>query len=196
MGEAIGELEYGGFWPRLGAAITDGLIVGGCLWLLFMVAVFAVNETFAFVVYLLLPQGSWMYSTLQHGRWGQTIGKRAAGLRVVEVATGAPIGYGRAAARDCANIFAADWQLLIGTASIIAGESFYGNMGTPGTVVTWAFVAWWIASCLVLVFQSRHRTLHDFIAGTIVVGVRPRAARPAGSPPAIEIVRRPMSRGF
>jgi uncharacterized RDD family membrane protein YckC len=48
-----------------------------------------------------------LYYGLMDGRTGQTIGKRALGVKVVDVQTGAPIGVGRAIGRHFAAILSA-----------------------------------------------------------------------------------------
>ena len=86
-----GNLRYAGFWIRCGALIIDGLIVGlvgsifrepqptGVLWLL--------------------------YEALLVGLWnGQTIGKRACGIRVIND-DGWPCSLGRAFGRTFARFF-------------------------------------------------------------------------------------------
>ena len=48
-----------------------------------------------------------LYYGLTEGRAGQTIGKRALGVKVIDTYTGAPIGVGRAIGRYFAKILSA-----------------------------------------------------------------------------------------
>ena len=82
-----------GFWRRFGAAFIDGLVVG------VPVGIIAI-ATDSGVVYALGSILGLVYVTYFEGSdSGQTVGKRALGIRVIDFATGGPIGYGRAAIR-------------------------------------------------------------------------------------------------
>ncbi len=105
------------FWVRGAALVVDSLVLGAALlpFQLFIVLptllaggitrrpgsarALAVNTAYN-VVALLVYAG---YVLWMHGRWGQTLGKIATGVRVVKV-NGEPIGYGRALGRLLALI--------------------------------------------------------------------------------------------
>jgi uncharacterized RDD family membrane protein YckC len=77
-----------GFWRRFAASILDGLVVT------------AVSLPFAFIdvtlYYVVNLLGQAVYCTLMEGgSKGQTVGKMALGIRVIDLARGGPIGYGR-----------------------------------------------------------------------------------------------------
>jgi uncharacterized RDD family membrane protein YckC len=87
-----------GFAPRLGASLVDGIIVAVVTQGL---AALIGNTAVTIVLYLL---GAVYYVVLEGGPSGQTLGKKAAGIRVTGLADGAPIGYGRAAIRYLGRI--------------------------------------------------------------------------------------------
>ncbi len=91
-----------GFWIRFGASFVDGLIVGVVSNLIFrLIGVsVAVSELISFVLAL-------TYFAYFEGSTGQTIGKRALGIRVVGFDSGETIGYQRAGMRYIASIFSA-----------------------------------------------------------------------------------------
>jgi len=77
------------FGRRLVAAIIDGILLGipgGIL--------YAINTTLGYVVQLLLTVAYLTY--LEGSPSGQTVGKKAMGIRVIDFRTGGSIGYGRA----------------------------------------------------------------------------------------------------
>jgi uncharacterized RDD family membrane protein YckC len=197
MNIAADELEHAGFWPRFGACVIDGLVLGCAFWALVLSARALGEPMLGFIIFMLFSHAVWAYNTFQHGRWGQTIGKRATGIRVVEAITGAPISYARATARDCVIIADANVRLMLGTASILSHEYLFG---TPqGRAVDVIFIAWWVVSSLVLVSHRRNRTLHDFIAGTLVIKDGASARRTEGELQRLapmEIPRSSLSRGF
>jgi uncharacterized RDD family membrane protein YckC len=85
--------ERAGFWIRFGAAFLDGiliLIISVVLQLALGSAgqILGIVIGIAYYIYLEGPGGN-----------GQTLGKRACGIRVVSSTTAGPIGYGAATAR-------------------------------------------------------------------------------------------------
>jgi uncharacterized RDD family membrane protein YckC len=93
-----------------------------------------------------------VYYFFQHGRWGQTIGKRVLGIRVVRSQDGGPISYGTAAWRV---VF--EYLIALVTCGI-------------GALVDVAWILW----------DPRKQALHDKVAKTYVVkadGPDPYAGR-------------------
>jgi uncharacterized RDD family membrane protein YckC len=89
-----------GFGRRLLATIIDSLIVG----VPFGIVAGVVPEAAALLQLLALVVGIAYYAVLEGGRTGQTIGKRAMGIRVVDVHGAGPIGAGRAVIRYLGRI--------------------------------------------------------------------------------------------
>ncbi len=95
-----------GFWRRFVASLVDGIILGVAYGILraFM------SDNAASAVNLLLGIA---YYTYLEGSSGQTLGKQALGIRVVDIAGGGPIGFGRAFIRYIGRIVSA-LPLLLG----------------------------------------------------------------------------------
>jgi uncharacterized RDD family membrane protein YckC len=87
LGNASG--PRAGFWTRFAAAIIDGLIVA----VVIVVLTLALKGA-GYALGLLFSAAYFIY--FEGGPTGQTLGKRAMGIRVVSFDTGGPIGYGRA----------------------------------------------------------------------------------------------------
>lgn len=89
-----------GFWSRFLAGLVDGvmfLVVGWFAELLGFdsrTVAFQTSAALAALVY---------YAYLEGGPSGQTLGKRALGIRVMDLETGAPLGPGRATVRYLAR---------------------------------------------------------------------------------------------
>ncbi len=88
-----------GFWSRFAAALIDGLIILCVLRIL----VIELGST-----------GDWItlgltiaYYVACEGSTGQTLGKRALRIRVVDIESGEPIGYRRALTRYLASVVSA-----------------------------------------------------------------------------------------
>ena len=119
--------RFAGFWARFAAAFIDALILSpfGIAGRIVLAAGPKRIETCSFDATRLcrVPTGStWAlyalitiagiaagiaYYGIMEGRTGQTIGKRALGVRVIDVYTGAPIGVGRGIGRYFARIISA-----------------------------------------------------------------------------------------
>jgi uncharacterized RDD family membrane protein YckC len=85
-----------GFGQRLGAALIDGMLV--------VAVVYILTGFFGQVGYLVgLITAVPYFTYFEGGRTGQTLGKRVLGVRVVDFATGTPIGYGRGLIRYLAR---------------------------------------------------------------------------------------------
>jgi uncharacterized RDD family membrane protein YckC len=82
-----------GFGQRLGAALVDGIFLG----VVGFVIRLAIGPAGGSAIGLAL--GIAYFGYLEGSRSGQTIGKRLAGIRVIDFAGGGPIGFGRAVIR-------------------------------------------------------------------------------------------------
>jgi uncharacterized RDD family membrane protein YckC len=123
------------------------------------------------------------YRVYCHAIWGQTVGKRVVKLRVVRL-SGEAIGWRESLLRSSVEILLTGLTLsaqLIALTTIPAAE-FAGldtvqresnlQVYTPawsGYVVSLSGI-WYIASLITLFVNDQRRTLHDFIAGTVVAG--------------------------
>ena len=79
-----------GFWIRFGASLMDGLI----LFAGFVVVAVAIDPGVAYALYLLANVAYFTY--FEGSPAGQTPGKKAIGIRVIDFNTGGSIGMGRA----------------------------------------------------------------------------------------------------
>ncbi len=85
-----------GFWRRFGAVIVDGLVL-----LVPTIIVIAALGNTAIANAITTLIGLVYYVVLEGGATGQTVGKRALGIRVFDFRGGAgPIGYPRALVRN------------------------------------------------------------------------------------------------
>ena len=131
-----------------------------------MAAVLVVVESLAWL----------LYTVVMHGRYGQTVGKMATKVRVVDFRTEGKISFGQAWLREGIPMFLTlgllGYQvsaILTGSVSpsdiengaAFAGKSFLLLMALPA--------AWYAAEVLTMLTNKKRRALHDFIAGTVVV---------------------------
>ncbi|HLY47749.1 MAG TPA: RDD family protein [Solirubrobacteraceae bacterium] len=92
--------ERAGFWRRLAAALIDGLIVG------LVSGIFeALSPRSGYLFGILVAATYFTY--FEGGPAGAGFGKRAMRIRVVDLDSGGPIGYGRAFIRYVGRIVSA-----------------------------------------------------------------------------------------
>ena len=87
-----------GFWRRVGAVFIDGLILA----VLYVVLLYLLDAAIAYALYLVANYT--YYTLLEGGPTGQTVGKKALGIRVIDFRAGGPIGYGRGLLRNLAKL--------------------------------------------------------------------------------------------
>ncbi|WP_131742109.1 RDD family protein [Actinomadura roseirufa] len=165
---------------RLGAAVLDGLIVGvvsvpfvvqAIRWDRLKEAADAgttVDATDIYDIPRLLAGYAiafvlgFAYYTVLHVRYGQTIGKRAAGIRLVRADDRSAVSWGQVLARQ-GFVYA----LTIGTAVLNLVGPLGGVVGLAGLLDN-AWILW----------DPRRQSVHDKIAGTVVVKVTPWTSNP------------------
>jgi uncharacterized RDD family membrane protein YckC len=101
----IGQVEYAGFWIRVGASILDGIILNIVNRLLAVVVSLATNanESALIAVGLVSILINAFYMIYFVGKYGATPGKMACKIEIIR-ADGSPVGYGRATGRYFAQI--------------------------------------------------------------------------------------------
>ena len=94
------------FWARVGAALIDGLLAVAVAFPL-AVVLFANGDTRLTSLSIIMTILGFAYGTLMEaGRSGATVGKMAAGIRVVKLETGARLSTGQSATRQgCKLLF-------------------------------------------------------------------------------------------
>jgi uncharacterized RDD family membrane protein YckC len=95
-----------GFWRRFGALLIDGILVGIVTGILRAAVGFTLGEALSIAI------GVAYFGYLEGSPSGQTIGKRALGIRVIDLSGGGPIGFGRAVIRYFGRIVSAIPLLL------------------------------------------------------------------------------------
>jgi uncharacterized RDD family membrane protein YckC len=89
------------FFTRFGAALIDGVL----LTVVNVILRVAIGQNGAVAISLVV--GIAYFGFLEGSTSGQTIGKRALGIRVIDYRTGGPLGFGRAVLRYFARILSA-----------------------------------------------------------------------------------------
>ena len=174
-------MTYSSFGRRLGAYLIDFLLLSPLIALQIWASGHSISM--AILSAVLVSVAFIGYRVYCHAIWGQTVGKRVVKLRVVRL-SGEAIGWRESLLRSSVDILFTGLTLsaqLIALAAIPAAE-FAGldtvqresnlQVYTPawsGYVVSLSGI-WYIASLITLFVNDQRRTLHDFIAVTVVAG--------------------------
>jgi uncharacterized RDD family membrane protein YckC len=181
--------KYQTFWPRFWAACFDALV---------FVPIGIADHFFwkweapipIRTAWILIHSFSYVaYSVLGHGLYGQTLGKRLLGVRVLD-ASGEPLRMWQALLRDSGSIGLIVWQTAADFPFIIHGIRPVLTLGQGFRISDWIAFAWCVLELVTMLTNSRRRALHDLIARSIVVrtgrsipGESPSTGAPS-SPPA------------
>lgn len=181
---------YAGFWSRLVANLVDALAM-----LPLSYAVYGSRSQQAYVLGSVpLAIISIAYPIVMHARYGQTLGKMVARIRVVTV-EGEPIGLRHALARSSVDLALTLVAQVAWFSTVPLVPAAAWNLGFQQLWETirglepawgrWASVLgtlWFNSEIIVMLSNRKRRALHDFIAGTVVVNM-PRKAEQAHSEP-------------
>jgi uncharacterized RDD family membrane protein YckC len=174
------EVEYGGFWRRVGAQILDALILAP----LGILAYFGSQFSRLFYLYYVIPGIliALFYSVYLVKRYGGTPGKRILNMRIV-MTDGSPV-------TGTAALWRYSVMLVLGTipsigmavASLSIPAEGYETLGflermqlftvhTPAwaNFASYAIWGWIIVGIIVMLTNERRRATHDFIARTLVI---------------------------
>jgi uncharacterized RDD family membrane protein YckC len=172
--EPISEAQkYRTFWRRVGALIVDSfvlLIPPVVLLLLFGFAIVE-NKSIEFYVELTLSCINLGYSILMHTCFGQTVGKMALGVKVVDVSEERGINFKQAVLRDSVPL-----------AFFVAMTSYYlafgygqveqaGLSGAIAGSLLYMGSAWGLAEMTTMLFNRKRRAVHDYFARSVVIRV-------------------------
>lgn len=171
-------LKYTTFWSRVGAGLLDFLFVSPLLAMPFIF-----GDSQQYYLYSLLPIQliSLFYYVFLVTRYGATPGKLIVGMRIAML-DGSPITLKAACLR-----YGMWWilALISGLGSAIAAaamtpEALAGgylerSVAMAGSTPAWAMAAGYatqallLGSIIAILVSKKRRTLHDFLAGTVVV---------------------------
>jgi uncharacterized RDD family membrane protein YckC len=164
-------IRYQTIEKRIGAALIDALVFAPVIALSFWVN--SADTAPIWVHYLFLIGSSAIglgYNALLHWRYGQTLGKMVVKVKVVDAASERPITFFQAFIRDIAYALSSVVDISIVIILVSSGHPRLSD--TVVNAQEYALVplfVWMALDSLVFLKTRKHRALHDFIAGTVVV---------------------------
>jgi len=171
---------YAGFWIRVAAKLVDVIIMLPVIVLLMYVNSLSKSAYFYAIIPSLLV--NIIYEVVLVKIYGGTPGKLIMGIKIIQK-NGDDIDWRAACYRYSVEFFLAilGVYVMILTLNMI-DDATYTSLGflkrsqlladinpIPNKVQSWLNGAWIIIGLIVLVFNARKRSTHDFIAGTVVI---------------------------
>ena len=168
-------LKYHTFWPRFWAGFVDCLVfmpIG------FLERYLTSPESGPFILItwgVISYTAYWLYSVLLHARCGQTLGKMATGVKVLDVSEERIPTLRQAFIRDIGYIVPNTLSLGYLIYLVVAGQYVRGaeDSSLPGQILVWASLGWFLLEIISMATNDKRRAFHDFIAGTVVVRYTP-----------------------
>lgn len=162
------DTRYKTFWRRAGALFIDGLILrplsmmspdikpGSSMGLVFLAAV--------------LSLASVAYSTVMHAKFGATTGKMAAGVIVLDERGDRIPGWRQALKRDVLSYGMVTGAFIL-EAMLVRMNTETERVGVLvfASGIAFAALGVFLAELLSALTNPRRRSVHDLIAGTVVV---------------------------
>jgi uncharacterized RDD family membrane protein YckC len=111
---------------------------------------------------------------LLHARYGQTLGKRAMHVKVMDVSEERIPSLGQAFLRDIGYIAINTFSLAYFIHIVVAHKYVTGTEqldSLPGIILACAGLGWFLLEVITMFSNSKRRAVHDLIAKTVVVRV-------------------------
>ncbi|MFH1062745.1 MAG: RDD family protein [Candidatus Omnitrophota bacterium] len=167
---------FAGFWIRFWAYVLD-IIPVLLLWV-FLYRFYFQAKSVVTLYYGVFPLGWIAYRIYFHGRWGQTLGKMAMKIKVVNVDFG-KIDYYAAFKREIVNILIDLITIIVVVAAmksipsvnwLVMPEIEKQNVILRAKdKISFIGLFWLYADIICLLINKQKRSIHDFIGSTIVV---------------------------
>ena len=165
MTETI-NIKYQTFLKRLGATIIDAVI--------FLPVLFLSNEIFGpdpekSIGWQIIQNGIYYaYSIIAHTLYGQTIGKRLTSIKVVQNEDETKLlSFYQAFLRDSIGVAIFLLQLFILVLN-------YGDTEIGEQIISLSTLVWIIAEMVTMLFNNKRRSIHDYIAKSVVINNKGR----------------------
>lgn len=164
------------FWRRFWAGAVDGIILMPLVYLNMFIWNHAKDVPTGILLFWHIAQSLsyYAYSIYLHARFGQTLGKMAFHVKVVNLIEG-PITVAQAIRRDVVPLALAMIMVAQDSIHILRGENLlkptHIHIGFGLIIMLLTGAGWFWAEVLTMLTNRRRRAIHDFIAGTVVIRI-------------------------
>lgn len=115
----------------------------------------------------------WLYTVVLHARYGQTLGKMAARVKVLDLSEERIPTLRQAFIRDIGYVVLNTFSLVYVIYLVATGRYAYGAEASdlPGMILVWASLGWFLLEVISMATNKKRRAFHDYIAGTVVIRI-------------------------
>ena len=164
------EPRYKTFWPRLGAAFLDSAALAPLVWVDQVLWNFTSSSILIFLWVLTYQALSISYAVGFLYYFGQTPGKMATGVLILDNGE-RRLTLGQAILRNIVQVILVPIFILVVSNNLLAGRLANRGLGDYRFLMWFAvaMMVWGVLEFITMLFNSKRRAIHDFIAGTVVV---------------------------
>ena len=168
------EEKYKTFWRRFWAGWVDTVVL---LPLYFLDMFIWNNHQNISVFILLLWYGIYslsytVYSIIMHGKLGQTLGKMAMRVKVLDISE-TPLSMSQAIKRDIVPLGLTIVGIVLEAQTILSGVNIYdpklSKYDASFYLTMLSTSGWFTAEVITMLCSNKRRALHDYIADSVVV---------------------------
>jgi uncharacterized RDD family membrane protein YckC len=171
--EITPENRYKTFWRRFWALFLDGFVIGIPLALILYLV--RTVEIFGPAIDTYVDQAgrfaSIVYVVAMHAIYGQTLGKMATGVKVMDKTESRIISLRQSLIRESVPTILACASLVYLLGFGPTGDD--GELTKTGALILLstgiAALAWWVLEIVTMLFNRQRRAVHDLIAGSVVI---------------------------
>jgi uncharacterized RDD family membrane protein YckC len=169
------EHKYSTFWPRFWAGLIDGLIFLPLEWM-YSWAFAYLSIPLRVLVFTGYSSAFLIYDIWMLGRFGQTLGKMVCKVIVLDISEGR-LSFKQAALRDIFGIAGFAFGLTMTIPRIISGVDVTAdvNLTRADSILAFYGLTLFGIELITMFTNSKRRSLHDFIAGSVVIRKAPKS---------------------
>jgi uncharacterized RDD family membrane protein YckC len=165
--------EFRTFWRRVWAGAIDGAVFGP----LFLINAwvwtsFKEHPVLLLLWFILSSIAIHIYDIVFHGLFGQTLGKMAVNVKVINV-TGDKLTMPQAFRRDMVPLFFFALSLAFDGPKILHGiypqNPAFVKFDFIFFLTLFSGMGWFFAEVVTMLTNKRRRAIHDYIAGSVVI---------------------------
>lgn len=161
--------KYQTIGSRFLALLIDSMILIPVSFLGMILANFSSSVKYSTVINILLSSAAVVYTILMHNFYGQTLGKMAMKVKVLDISE-RPITFAQAVIRSLPQMLPVFITSSLLISEISADNAAANDLLKMATNISYVFYSVWSVADIIVCFASeKKRALHDFIAGTVVV---------------------------
>jgi len=160
--------EYSTFGDRFGAMFIDGILIqvlSYIPWLFSQFGISAYNQTSG-IILTFLP---YAYTIALHALYGQTFGKMLMNIKVYDVNENSDCSFKQALLRDIVPV---TFLTLLFSLSFLEISLNPSLMITISLMLGFIVFIWSILEVITILFNSKRRAIHDYIARTTVLKIK------------------------